>query len=866
MPVRKSPKPAPSEKAHAQGSPADEFRADPAPPAEGVGFVEASEVRWLDAASEVNTAVMMGGPDSALDAVAWGALRAARGTLAAVVLPAREGMLEVLAAAGEDSAGLIDRAIAEHEAALWWEACATGLPLVVGDVATDPRASGSTLFRELGLGPLMVVTLVAVEGQLGALTVGRHAGSAPFTPVEVAALGRYARHVALVSRFGRLHASEQHQRAWWEATAQVTNALLTADPVEAMETVVATAAGAAGAQRAVLAVADSDGAPIVVEAVDGAGAEDLRGTTVPYDSEPLFAETLAARQVMTVDDPGPGEPARHSAPLGRPEGPLLVAPVFMDRPRAGCLSLCRPEGAPAFTPLDVKMAGRFAAHAALTLRFTRLFQEVRRGRELRISDVSFMAVETPKNGSLYLATGVGQNPLDLAGRMIPVEDAPLYDAVTASGIPLVLDDMSADERAARSPALAGQRVGPVLAVPLADPAGTEGVLIVARPPGAEPFSHGDIELAQGFGAHATLALRFSRVYEEGRGRMRSDETTRAFGTQMTADQSFRVAAQGILRVADADVVARLVLERDSVFVASAVGAGAEDLFGRAVDRQHAPMLSEVVAGGAAVVLGDAAADERGAWSATLADVPLGPLIAVPLTEPPSVLIIARAPGRDQFSSGEVELAGSFAAHAGLVLRANRRYDDARKSRAWSDVMIRAGSTLLADPTGEGLRAVAQALRPVADAVFVEIDVRDGDTVTVATSVGADPSPPAGRTLSISEAPLLDHVTVHNAPVTIDDGSADERITRSASLAGIRIGPVLAVPLVGSTAPYGALIIGRAPGAKAFTPAEVELAEGFAVHTALALQSIQPAAGRPADPRSVDPRSVDPHSPAERPDR
>ncbi len=96
---------------------------------------------------------------------------------------------------------------------------------------------------------------------------------------------------------------------------------------------------------------------------------------------------------------------------------------------------------------------------------------------------------------------------EVRGRVVTVDESPLYRTVAESLKPLLIET-ARDPRVLSSPALVGAAVGSVLVVPLLAGGKPLGALIVANDPAATPFRTADVELARTFGSHAGLVLEF----------------------------------------------------------------------------------------------------------------------------------------------------------------------------------------------------------------------------------------------------------------------------------------------------------------------------------------------------------------------
>jgi signal transduction histidine kinase len=212
--------------------------------------------------------------------------------------------------------------------------------------------------------------------------------------------------------------------------------------------------------------------------------------------------------------------------------------------------------------------------------------------------------------------------------------------------------------------------------------------------------------------------------------------------------------------------------------------------------------------------------------------------------------------RGQFSAEDAELATALAAAAAAVIDNVRLYQAARSRGEWLQATAAIIRRLLspdtpdpvdhsdpadpADPAdrvgaGDPLQLIAARSREIADADLVTL-VRPAENgsdlrVEVAVGVGAEELPglPVPRQGSLSGwvfstgRPLrLAHPTDEAGLVSVASGALD-------------VGPVLVVPLCGSTRVHGVLSVARLRGRAAFTPDDLEMAAGFANQVAVAIE-------------------------------
>ena len=146
----------------------------------------------------------------------------------------------------------------------------------------------------------------------------------------------------------------------------------------------------------------------------------------------------------------------------------------------------------------------------------------------------------------------------------------------------------------------------------------------------------------------------------------------------------------------------------------------------------------------------------------------------------------------------------------------------------------------ADPTdrvgaGDPLQLIAARSREIADADLVTLvrPAENGSDLRVEVAVGAGaedlPGLPVPRQGSLSG-----RVFTTGQPLRLAHPH-DEAGLASVASGALDVGPVLVVPLCGSTRVHGVLSVARIHGRAAFTPDDLELAAGFANQAAVAIE-------------------------------
>ncbi len=204
------------------------------------------------------------------------------------------------------------------------------------------------------------------------------------------------------------------------------------------------------------------------------------------------------------------------------------------------------------------------------------------------------------------------------------------------------------------------------------------------------FTEEDLELAQALAATAGVAIENARFYAEARRRQAwlqasTSATVRILSS--TAEESLRLVAETVQRLADADVVTVALPTADGrrLTVPVAVGADADSIMGASYVLEGT--LTEQVLRTGAPVLVTGVQDERPGAIYLRELVPVGPVMVLPLSGREGVrgsLVVARLADRPRFRAGDVETATSFATHAALALELSDARRDAQRMAVYEE--------------------------------------------------------------------------------------------------------------------------------------------------------------------------------------
>jgi signal transduction histidine kinase len=196
-----------------------------------------------------------------------------------------------------------------------------------------------------------------------------------------------------------------------------------------------------------------------------------------------------------------------------------------------------------------------------------------------------------------------------------------------------------------------------------------------------------------------------------------------------------------------------------------------------------------------------------------------------------------------FTVEDQEVLQSLASTAGIAVANARLFELARQREHWLDASTDITRRLLTDG-GEGqLQLIAEYVHRLADADIVTVALPEaaGERLRVAAAVGAAADRLAGRSYSMRGAVSKD-VLASGHPILVDD--ADLREGDGIDLAAlVPVGAVMVLPLIGSREVHGTLVIGRHPGRRRFTDADVDMATRFATHAAVAVELAEAREGQ-----------------------
>jgi signal transduction histidine kinase len=192
--------------------------------------------------------------------------------------------------------------------------------------------------------------------------------------------------------------------------------------------------------------------------------------------------------------------------------------------------------------------------------------------------------------------------------------------------------------------------------------------------------------------------------------------------------------------------------------------------------------------------------------------------------------------KQAFSPEDEDLARALAATAAIAIENARLYEASRTRGQWLQASAAVTSELLSTDldAAQPLRAIAEHSRRIADADAVTV-VRPTDAggdLRVDVAVGLVAPGVLGMAIPL-EGSLAGNVYTEGVPVRL--AHPGERGLQPVAFGDLEIGPVMAVPMRGSSRVHGVLTLARSRGRQAFGAEDLEMSSGFADQAAVAIE-------------------------------
>jgi PAS domain S-box-containing protein len=412
----------------------------------------------------------------------------------------------------------------------------TGEPVLITDVATDPRFKDAVKPRP-GVSGSMCVPLKDEDGTVsGVLSIRRHAPKPPFDEEDLKLFCVFATHARLAISNGRLYSRLKHKIDEMSRITDVLRAInSTLDLDDVLSQIVESILEVVGFDRCCVYLLDTRTNEFVAGARRGYGQKDEIIERVQMDEGVIG---LAAKEQIPIFSQG--SPFDPDQPGDACE--FLVAPIVVRDATIGVVVADNSLHARSIAPEDVEGLATFVNQAGIAIENARLYEAMEeKYAELNVlydhsrnisaayglENASQMLVQTAARA--VACDGVGLLLLDnlrgrlalhaFSGRMAllsssiekAVQSAKSVDFVRELGTPMLIS-ADKDKNSQLLKALAPGKTKLMLA-PLVAEDTTIGVLAIHRT-GSEEFQGAELKLVSIMASHAANVLKNAIAYEQ----------------------------------------------------------------------------------------------------------------------------------------------------------------------------------------------------------------------------------------------------------------------------------------------------------------------------------------------------------------
>ena len=188
-----------------------------------------------------------------------------------------------------------------------------------------------------------------------------------------------------------------------------------------------------------------------------------------------------------------------------------------------------------------------------------------------------------------------------------------------------------------------------------------------------------------------------------------------------------------------------------------------------------------------------------------------------------------------FTAEDEELVAALAATAASAIDNARLYAEAGRRQRWLEASTEITRQLLSSEGEPPLSVIARRLHEMADAdvVAVVLPTADQSRLMVEVATGEEAAQLTALTYPF-ENTIAGVAISSGRPVLV--GDVTQQQTYTVHLAQLTaVGPMMALPLLGTQGSRGAVLVARTPGRRRFNEADLDIATTFAQHAAVALE-------------------------------
>ena len=188
-----------------------------------------------------------------------------------------------------------------------------------------------------------------------------------------------------------------------------------------------------------------------------------------------------------------------------------------------------------------------------------------------------------------------------------------------------------------------------------------------------------------------------------------------------------------------------------------------------------------------------------------------------------------------FTTEDEELVAALAATAASAIDNARLYAEAGRRQRWLEASTEITRQLLSSEGEPPLSVIARRLHEMADADVVAVVLPTADPQRLMVEVATGEQAAQLTALSYPVEDTIAGVAINTGrPVLV--GDVTQQQSYLVHLAQVTpVGPMMALPLLGTQGSRGAVLVARVPGRHRFNEADLDIATTFAQHAAVALE-------------------------------
>ena len=248
-------------------------------------------------------------------------------------------------------------------------------PLRLANISDDPRSVGFPP----GHPPMrsFLGSPITSRGRVfGNIYLTEKIGARSFTEDDEGALVILATQAGIAIENARAYEGTRQRERSLESLREITNAILAgAGADEALELIADRARELVGAELASIAVPTDDGRALVLQAVSGAHADQLRGQTFPQDGS-VSGEVIATGEPSVIGDLGDDDRAVQPVVRIGEMGPAVFVPLSVGGKPFGTLGVVNLHKGQPFSENDLRVVETFAEQAAVAVEYARAHEEL----------------------------------------------------------------------------------------------------------------------------------------------------------------------------------------------------------------------------------------------------------------------------------------------------------------------------------------------------------------------------------------------------------------------------------------------------------------------------------------------------------